>query len=97
VSWTLEYGSHSQLARIGDPGDFRSFQTDSDGSFDYKLVRSGDYILFTADRLDLEYRNPAVVRDYLASGTPVKVQASALYNRSKPEQNPGQDDDPGGE
>ncbi len=61
----------------GDPGNFLSFQTDSDGSFDYQLVRAGDYILFAADRLDLEYRNPAVVRDYLASGTPVRVAPHA--------------------
>jgi len=68
----------------GDPGDFRSFQTDSDGSFDYQLVRAGDYILFAADRLDLEYRNPAAVRDYLASGTPVRVapHSSVVQNVS---------------
>jgi hypothetical protein len=67
-----------------DPGDYRSFQTDSDGSFDYQLVRAGDYILFAADRLDLEYRNPAVVREYLASGTRVRVapHASLVQNVS---------------
>jgi uncharacterized GH25 family protein len=68
----------------GDPGDFRSFQTDSDGSFAYQMVRAGDYILFAADRLDLEYTNPAVVRNYLASGTPVQVtpHGTAVQNVS---------------
>lgn len=57
----------------GDPGDFRSFQTDSDGSFDYQLVQAGDYILFAVDRMDLEYGNWSVVHEYFASGTPVHV------------------------
>ena len=72
------------VKETSDPGDYRSFQTDSDGSFDYQLVCAGDYILFAADRLDLEYRNPAVVREYLASGTRVRVapHASVVQNVS---------------
>jgi hypothetical protein len=74
------------VKETSDPGDYRSFQTDSDGSFDYQLVRAGDYILFAADRLDLEYMNPAVVREYLASGTRVRVapHASVVQNASSP-------------
>ena len=60
-----------------DPGDYRGFQTDSDGSFDYQNVRAGDYVLFAVERVDLEYANPAAVRPYLASGKPVTIPAHA--------------------
>jgi hypothetical protein len=58
-----------------DPGDYRGFQTDSDGSFDFQNVRAGDYILYAIDRLDVEYANPAAVRPYLPSGKPIRVVA----------------------
>ena len=45
-----------------DPGDYRAYQTDGDGSFDFKNVRTGDYVLFAVPQLDLEYANPAVVK-----------------------------------
>lgn len=60
-----------------DPDDYRGFQTDSDGSFDYQNVRAGDYVLFAVERVDLEYANPAAVRPYLASGKPVRIPAHA--------------------
>jgi hypothetical protein len=60
-----------------DPGDYRGFQTDSDGSYDYQNVRAGEYVLFAVERLDLEYANPAAVRPYLASGKPVRIPAYA--------------------
>ena len=60
-----------------DPGDYRGFQTDSDGSFDYQNVRAGDYVLFAVERVDLEYANPAAVRPYLTGGKPVHIPAHA--------------------
>jgi hypothetical protein len=60
-----------------DPGDYRGFQTDSDGSFDYQNVRAGDYVLFAVERVDLEYASPAAVRPYLTSGKPVRIPAHA--------------------
>ncbi len=60
-----------------DPGAYRGFQTDSDGSFDYQNVRAGEYILFAVERLDLEYANPVAVRPYLASAKPVHIGAHA--------------------
>lgn len=60
-----------------DPGDYRGFQTDSDGSFDYQNVRAGEYILFAVERVDLEYANPAAVRPYLSSGKIVQISAHA--------------------
>lgn len=56
-----------------DPGAYRGFQTDSDGSFDYQNVRAGDYILFAIERLDFEYANPSAVRPYRGSGKPVHI------------------------
>ena len=56
-----------------DPRDYHGFQTDSDGSFDFKNVRAGDYILFAVTQPDLEYANPAVVKPYLAAGKPIRV------------------------
>jgi 5-hydroxyisourate hydrolase-like protein (transthyretin family) len=49
------------------PSAFRSFQTDSDGSFDFTNVPAGDYKLLATDRLDLEYTNADVLRPYLKS------------------------------
>jgi hypothetical protein len=37
------------------------FQTDSDGSFDYKDVPAGDYVLFAVEDTSFEYANPAAV------------------------------------
>jgi hypothetical protein len=56
-----------------DPDDYRGFQTDSDGSFDYQNVRAGEYILFAVESLDLEYKNPAAVRPHFASGKSIRI------------------------
>jgi hypothetical protein len=53
----------------------RGFQTDSDGSYDFTNVPAGDYLLFTADRMDLEYANAKAVEPYLASATPVRIES----------------------
>lgn len=58
-----------------DPDDYRGFQTDSDGSFDYQNVRAGEYILFAVESLDLEYQNPAAVRAHFASGKSIRIVA----------------------
>ncbi len=58
-----------------DPGDYRGFQTDSDGSFDYQNVRAGEYVLFAVEKVNLEYANPAAVRPYLASGKSLRILA----------------------
>ncbi len=46
--------------------NYRAFETDSDGSFDIRAVRSGNYYLFAVDAPDLEWKNPAVLRPYFA-------------------------------
>jgi len=63
-----------------NPYDYRGYQTDSDGSFDYQNIPAGDYILFAVDRFDLEYTNPEVVRPYLSLATSVHVTAHAVAN-----------------
>ncbi len=65
-----------------DPGDYHSYQTDSDGSFEFKNVRSGDYVLFAVSQLDLEYANPVAVRPYLSSGRPVRVTRQATISEN---------------
>jgi hypothetical protein len=56
--------------------DYRGFQTDSDGSFEFTGLVAGDYVLFVAPESagEFEYANPAVVRPYLATGRPVHVE-----------------------
>jgi hypothetical protein len=68
------------LAPSKDPYEYRGFQTDSDGSFDYQYVRAGDYVLFAVDRLDFEYATPEAVFPYLASGKAVRIDPHSISN-----------------
>jgi hypothetical protein len=66
------------LAPVAETNDwlaYRGFQTDSDGSYDFTDVPSGDYLLFAVEDTGLEYTNPAVVRPYLQSAKRVHVAA----------------------
>ncbi len=52
------------------PGEFigdtpRIYQTESDGSFDFRLVRAGRYRLFAVDDGQFEYARPEVVAPWL--------------------------------
>jgi hypothetical protein len=58
------------------------FQTDSDGSYDFTNVPAGDYLLFTADRMDLEYANAQVIEPYLASATPVRIESHQVLTEN---------------
>lgn len=64
-----------------NPTDYRGFQTEYDGSFDYVAVKAGDYLLFAVDRLDLEYTNPDAIRPYLQSATPVHLASHAVVDQ----------------
>jgi hypothetical protein len=68
-------------AGSGNPEDYRGYQTESDGSFDYAKVPAGDYLLFAVDRLDLEYTNPDVIRPYLQSATPEHIASHAVVDQ----------------
>lgn len=65
-----------------DPAAFRSFQTDSDGSFHFNDVSVGEYILFALDRFDLEYTNQEMARPYLAAGRLVKITAGTITSET---------------
>ena len=68
-------------ASSSNPIDYRGFQTENDGSFDYVTVPAGDYLIFAVDQLDLEYTNPDVIRPYLQSATPVHIDSHAVVDQ----------------
>ncbi len=53
---------------------YRGYQTESDGSFDFKNIPAGRYLLFAVDDTALEYANPDVIRPWLASAKPVTIE-----------------------
>jgi len=57
-------------------GDYQAYQSDSDGTFDFRGVKPGDYIVFAVNNDQLEYGNPAAIEKYLAAGKPVKAGAN---------------------
>jgi hypothetical protein len=65
-----------------DPLRYQAFQTDSDGSFDFTAVPAGDYVLFAADDLELEYANPEIVRPYLTQGKRVRIESHGVETES---------------
>ncbi len=71
-------------AESHDPANYRGFQTESDGSFDYVNIPAGDYLIFAVDRLDIEYTNPDVVRPYLSSAMAVHLPAHGVVEQRVP-------------
>ncbi len=64
----------------GDATDYKLFQTDGDGSFDYEGVRPGEWLIFATLDDDLEYANPAAIRGYLEAAHPLRVAANGSYD-----------------
>ena len=59
-----------------NPLDYRGFQTDSDGSFEFEGLSAGDYVLIVLeDWFDFEYANPASVGPYLETGRSVRLES----------------------
>jgi 5-hydroxyisourate hydrolase-like protein (transthyretin family) len=59
-----------------NPLDYRGFQTDSDGSFEFEGLAAGDYVLIVLeDWFDFEYANPAAVRPHLETGRAVHLES----------------------
>jgi hypothetical protein len=59
-----------------NPLDYRGFQTDSDGSFEFQGLPAGEYVLIVLeDWADFEYANPAAVRPHLETGRPLRLEA----------------------
>jgi hypothetical protein len=58
------------------PLDYRGFQTDSDGSFEFEGLPAGEYVLIVLEEwADFEYANPAAVRPYLETGRAVRLES----------------------
>jgi len=51
------------------------FQTDSDGSFDYRDIPAGDYFLFAVADSQIEYADREAIRRYFAGATRVHLEA----------------------
>jgi len=63
-----------------NPSLFRRDQSDSDGTFTLSSVLPGKYTAIAIkDGWELDYRNPDVLKSYLAQGTPVQVEAKKKY------------------
>lgn len=59
-----------------NPLDYRGFQTDSDGSFEFEGLAVGEYVLIVLEEWgDFEYANPAAVRPYLETGRAVRLES----------------------
>jgi hypothetical protein len=73
----LVSGALVVLAPASEPSnmfDFHTYQTDADGSFDFRAVRPGSYVLIAVeDGTDLEYANPAVLAPLRAKGTRIEL------------------------
>jgi hypothetical protein len=70
------------LAPVRTSSGYRTFQTDSDGSFSFTDIPLGDYILFAVVDVALEYTNPEIARPYLAAGRPVRIAAGVVISET---------------
>lgn len=65
----------------GNPTDNQGFVSYSDGSFDYKCVKPGEYLIFAVeDGSELEYTNPAAIAPHLKSARPALVHPRESLN-----------------
>jgi Carboxypeptidase regulatory-like domain len=53
--------------------DYHAYISDSDGTFDFRGVKPGSYLLFATPNVDLEYGDRAALAQYLASAKTVRV------------------------
>ena len=73
-------GSMVVLVPVSEAADrtmYRGFQTDSDGSFNFENVRTGDYLLFASPDADIEYTNRKAVLPFLGQAKPVRIARKA--------------------
>ncbi len=64
--------------RSGESGNeirYRSFQTESDGSFDFRSIPAGRYLLFAVDDSQLEYARPDVIALYRSRAKEIDIRA----------------------
>jgi hypothetical protein len=60
-----------------DTQRYRGVLTDSDGSFEFTNVPTGDYVLFAIDDTQFPYADPTSVAPYLATGNRVRIESHA--------------------
>jgi len=58
--------------------DYHGYQSDSDGTFDFRGVKPGDYLLFATDDWQLEFGNRAAIQKYLREAKAVKAAANGV-------------------
>ena len=54
--------------------DYHAYISDSDGTFDFRGIKPGDYTIFATRDLELEFGNRGAIEKYLAAGKPVKAE-----------------------
>ena len=59
----------------GRPALYRGYQTESDGSFNFRHIPAGRYFLFSVDDTAFEYANPDALQPYLPLAKSVTVAA----------------------
>ena len=59
-----------------NPDDYKAYQSDSDGSFDFQAVRPGDYRVFASSDDQLEYGNRAVIEKLVSASKVVKAESN---------------------
>lgn len=67
------YAAPGQSSASGSDARYRSFQTERDGSFDFRSVPAGHYFLFAVTDSKLEYGRPDVVAPYLRGTKEIEV------------------------
>jgi hypothetical protein len=58
-----------------NPEEFHGYVSDSDGSFDIKGVKPGEYVLFATRDRELNYADSTAIRTYLVAGKAVRVES----------------------
>jgi hypothetical protein len=56
-----------------EPDRYRSFKTDSDGSFEWSNLPPGSYRLFAVDKYSFEYKVPEKLRPYLKDARQIQI------------------------
>ena len=67
-----------------DYHDIHAFQTDSDGSFDFKNIRAGEYSLLAVSATSLEYAKADALKPYLPQARVVKVERRKTISETIP-------------
>jgi hypothetical protein len=79
----------STVAVVLIPDDFKEVseslrrdQSNSDGSFDLEQIIPGHYQLVAVDRgWEIDWKNPDMIQQYLAHGTPVELKPGENLER----------------